>query len=92
MRHLPICFTMSVTRVHQSKYECCVEQHYVGLLYSTEWSQTRRCSLLFAVYIDELMRKLKQSGYCCTIGHIYCGAFVVHLWLETNACNLSGIC
>ena len=28
-----------------------------------------------AVYIDELLCKLKQSGYVCTIGHSYCGAF-----------------
>ncbi len=31
--------------------------------------------LLFAVYIDDLLCKLKQAGYGCTIGHIYCVAF-----------------
>ena len=29
----------------------------------------------FALYIDELLTRLKCSGYGCMIGHIYCGAF-----------------
>ena len=31
--------------------------------------------ILFAIYIDELLTRLKCSGYGCMIGHIYCGAF-----------------
>ena len=30
--------------------------------------------ILFAVYVDELLIRLKNSGYGCMIGHIYCGA------------------
>ena len=54
-----------------------MEQHNVWLLYSTEWIKQGGVlsPLLFAVYIDELLRKLQHSGYGCTIGHIYPGAF-----------------
>lgn len=31
--------------------------------------------ILFAIYIDELLDRLKQSGFGCMIGHLYCGAF-----------------
>ena len=31
--------------------------------------------ILFSVYIDELLTRLKHSGYGCMVGHVYCGAF-----------------
>ena len=31
--------------------------------------------ILFSVYIDELLTRLKLSGYGCMVGHVYCGAF-----------------
>ena len=30
--------------------------------------------ILFGVYIDELLMRLKRSGYGCHIGHIFTGA------------------
>ena len=31
--------------------------------------------ILFSVYIDELLTRLKHSGYGCLVGQVYCGAF-----------------
>ena len=31
--------------------------------------------ILFSVYIDALLTRLKHSGYGCMVGHVYCGAF-----------------
>ena len=31
--------------------------------------------ILFGIYIDELLKRLSQSGYGCKIGHLYYGAF-----------------
>ena len=31
--------------------------------------------ILFSVYIDELLTRIKHSGYGCMVGHVYCGAF-----------------
>ncbi len=30
--------------------------------------------ILFGMYIDELLSRLKQSGYVCMVGHLFCGA------------------
>ncbi len=30
--------------------------------------------ILFGLYIDELLSRLKQSGYGCMVGHLFCGA------------------
>ena len=31
--------------------------------------------ILFSLYIDELLTRLKHSGYGCMVGYVYCGAF-----------------
>ena len=31
--------------------------------------------ILFSIYIDALLTRLKQSGFGCMVGHVYCGAF-----------------
>lgn len=31
--------------------------------------------ILFGIYIDELLVRLKKAGYGCWIGHLFCGAF-----------------
>ena len=31
--------------------------------------------LLFSIYVDDLLERLKQSGVGCHIGHIFVGAF-----------------